>query len=852
MGFSPYQRPVVRLPAETVARNRYSGAAGHVNRLRIWRLFSQVLGGADLVIVTSGSSASCPANVGNNSGANLRSATDLVRLFLAHPVNPSELKNAEIFMRQMYERAVQCHQAGNLEQAEQLYRQILQSDPHQPDTLHLLGVLHFQRGSHDAAREYITRALQDKPDFAEAISNLGNVLKAQGKLDEAVERFGQALRLNPGLAGAHTSLAAVLHKQGKLDEAAASLRQALRLNPAHAAAHNNLGAILLKQGKLDEAVVSFHQALRVKPTDADAHINLGHALLGQGKLEEAVRSYQQALRVKPHDLLAHYNLGRALRQQNKLEEAANVLRQALRLQPQNAEARCNLACILVEQGNAAQLDEAVAHLREAVRLNPTYTDAHNNLGIALHRQGKLEEAFSSYQQALRLEPDSFVCLYNLGHTLREQGKVEEAANTFQQALRIKPEFAEAHVCIGQIHEELGELAEAEACYRQSLRLQPSLLLGHARLAGLLRKKLTAADLQALRERLADPRLTVPERIQLLFPLARVLDEKDDFAGAADCLRHANAARRVLAEAQQRAHDPEKERDFVDAVLRQYGPDFFACMAGAGLETELPVFVFGLPRSGTTLVEQILASHSRVYAAGELELAQQSYEAIPVIPSHDRQEAVGQHVRPLPDGRGSDQLSARLTPLPRLDASAVRRLAERHLGGLTALLQRRISEAPVDRIVDKMPGNYMFLGLIAAMFPRAVLIHCRRDLRDVAVSCWMQDFDGTKWSNDIQHIAAHFRQYRRLMDHWRGVLPMAIHDVQYEELVDDLEGGARRLVSACRLDWEPACLEFYRTRREVRTASMLQVRQPIYKKSVGRWRNYETLLADLLELVTTDQ
>jgi hypothetical protein len=226
---------------------------------------------------------------------------------------------------------------------------------------------------------------------------------------------------------------------------------------------------------------------------------------------------------------------------------------------------------------------------------------------------------------------------------------------------------------------------------------------------------------------------------------------------------------------------------------------------------------GLPRSGTTLLEQVLASHSQVFGAGEQRLARQAFESLP------------------------EMLNPAGTPtecLPRLDLATVRRLAQRHLDRLGALNAR----AP--RVVDKMPDNYLYLGLLAVLFPRARLIHCRRDLRDVAVSCWMTNFRSIRWACDPEHIARRFEDYRRLMGHWRRVLPVPLLDVGYEETVADLEGVARRVVAWCGLEWEPACLSFHTTARPVRTASLSQVRQPIYTRSVQRWKHYERELAPL--------
>ncbi len=266
----------------------------------------------------------------------------------------------------------------------------------------------------------------------------------------------------------------------------------------------------------------------------------------------------------------------------------------------------------------------------------------------------------------------------------------------------------------------------------------------------------------------------------------MLDVRGDFPGAADCLRQANRLTLETDRARQRAFVPTEHERFVDGLLSGFDRNFFMRTAGAGLNTRRPVFVFGLPRSGTTLIEQILSSHSRIHGAGELRLARRSFEAIPTV--------LGSSAAPL-------------ECVPNLTAPAIRELARRHEDAL-----RNLAAPGAERVVDKMPDNYMYLGLLAALFPQAVFIHCRRDLRDIAVSCWMTDFRSIRWANEPEHISSRFHQYRRLMDHWQGVLPLPIHEVSYEDTVANLEGVARRLVEACGLDWEPACLEFHRTQR----------------------------------------
>jgi len=324
---------------------------------------------------------------------------------------------------------------------------------------------------------------------------------------------------------------------------------------------------------------------------------------------------------------------------------------------------------------------------------------------------------------------------------------------------------------------LGDLPAAEASFREALRLQPAYALPHARLATTLRGRLAEGDRAALEQRLADPILGEGPRARLLFGLAHVLDACGDFARAADCLCEANSLTLEQSLRKKRDYVPSQHERFVDNLVQAFDAGFFARIAGVGLRTCRPVFVFGLPRSGTTLIEQVLASHSRVHGGGELRHSRQSFEAIPA--------ALGRSEPPI------DCVSY-------LDPPTINRLAEQHEQWLRALAGKR-----AERVVDKMPDNYLYLGLLAALFPEAVFVHCRRDLRDVAVSCWMTDFRSILWANDPEHIASRFRQYRRLMDHWRAVLPALIHEFHYEETVNDLEGASRRLLEACGLEWEPA-------------------------------------------------
>ena len=427
------------------------------------------------------------------------------------------------------------------------------------------------------------------------------------------------------------------------------------------------------------------------------------------------------------------------------------------------------------------------------------------------------ESLPCWERVVALEPDRAGAHIALGWALQEEGRLTEAGAHYETAIRLQPEYGAAYLNLGGLAEEQGNLGAAEKAFRKALELQPAFALPHARLATLMRGKLSDEDLAALEARLADDKLEPGVRARLLFALSHAADGRGDYARAAECLREANELS-VVSNEKRRDYAAAEHEKFVDGLLRDFDRGLFERLAGAGSPSRRPVFVFGLPRSGTTLIEQVLASHSQIYGAGELRAARRSFEAIPTL--------LGRAIAP------RDCISL-------LDRPLIDRLAALHLERLAA-----IDGGQDARIVDKMPDNYMYLGLLSLLFPNAVFIHSRRDLRDVAVSCWMTDFRSIRWANDRAHIASRFHQYVRLMKHWNEVLPSPIHEVNYEETVTDLESVARRLVAACGLAWEPACLEFHRTERPVRTASVMQVRQPVYQKSVARWKNYEPALGEL--------
>ncbi|OWK39107.1 TPR domain protein, putative component of TonB system [Fimbriiglobus ruber] len=694
-----------------------------------------------------------------------------------------------------------------------MYRQFLSEQPEHPDALHLLGVVALQQGENGRAVEYIGRAIARNPDnaayhvnlaeayrglgqldraaeccrtalsirpqSAEAANNLGMVLLAQGRTAEAADQFREALRLKPDFGMACNNVGNALRLLGDFDGAVTHFRRATRIDPDLAEAHSNLGQLLLERHQPHEALAHLRNAVRLRPGLAEARNNLGNALREMGRVGEARQSYAEALRVNPNLAMTYNNMGQALQEENALDDALAWYQRALQLAPGSARTQTNLASLLAEQ---ERYDEAVTVYRRALELDPTYAKAHSGLGSVRHEQGHFEQAQAHYREALGHEPD-------LPATL---------------------------CALGTVYEELGDFKGAENFWRTALGHDPNLAGAYSALATMLRGKLPDDDLAAMRRLLADPDLHDGRRSALHFGLAQILDAHGAYGEAGESLRQANVLALAGREKRGQSYDPTEHARFVSGMMTACSPAFFERVRGIGLDSERPIFIVGLPRSGTTLTEQILASHSRVFGAGELRFARDDFETL---------------------AAGDDR---RLDALSRLDQLTASRVGEQHLVRLRGL--------NVDRphVADKMPDNYLYLGLLAALFPKAKFIHCRRDLRDIAASCWMTNFRHIRWANDVDHIASRFEEYHRIMNHWRRVLPVRVLEVEYEETVADLERMARLLVGWCGLDWEPACLAFHEGKRPVRTASVSQVRQPIYKRSVARWKHYESVLGALFD------
>jgi tetratricopeptide (TPR) repeat protein len=649
---------------------------------------------------------------------------------------------------------------------------------------------------------------------------MAEVERVTGRLEEAVASGCEAIRLGLNEPAVRNNLGLSLYVLGRHAEAAGAFLGALDVQPNDPMIHANLGAALRALGENERALEHMRQAAKLAPGLAPARNNLGQFLLECGLNGEALGHCLAAVALEPEMAEAYNNLGNIYRALGHSAEARWCFTTAATKNPEMAHACVGAALTLQDEG---RWDDALDWLHRATLAQPGNVEYRVFMAEALVDRERYREAIACYQDVIARDPESAKAHNALGWLLLETGELNEAERTLQAALALKPDLSAARLNLGALAEMRGNFAAAALEYRGAADDEKSRNLGLGRLALLLRGDLPDDDRQAMERQLESTDPSDPTRTSLLFGLAQVCDAQERYPQAAACAREANSL--AMTRLQERGLAPtrgEHER-FVTGLIEAFDAEYFDRLAGLGIESSRPVFIMGLPRSGTTLIEQILASHTEFFPGGELSFGADDFEAIPVVL-----------------GRGEEPLAC----IPHFDASSAHILAERHLERLHAL-----DGGAAARVSDKMPGNYLFLGLLATLFPRAVFIHCRRDLRDVATSCWLTPFQRVNWTNDHTLIAERFQQYVRVMEHWRSVLPARVHEVDYEETIDNLEGVARRLVDACGLEWQPACLEFHKTSRPVHTASAGQVRRPVYRASIGRFKNYETELAELFAALT---
>lgn len=629
---------------------------------------------------------------------------------------------------------------------------------------------HHQAGRLREAEAIYRTILAEQPEDPNALYLLGVLALQAGQNEAAHDLLKKAIAVSPANADAHNMCGEACRALGQPDEAIRSYQEALRLNPEFAGAINNLGNVYMELGRHEAAAAEYARAIALAPGFAMSHDNLGLAMKALGRPEEALPHFERALSIAPDYPGAHNNLGNTLREIGRTDEAIARYRRVIELDPRFAEAHNNLGTALKDIGN---LDEAAAEYEKALALRPGFAMAHNNLGLLYDETARPYDAMACYERAIAIDPDYADARNNLGNVLFQLGRPDEAAAEYRKAIAIRPSFAEA--------------------YRHLTNVRPD-----------------PEIIGSILEQLDRPDLPSDDTMHFHYALARIAEHQREHGEA---FRHFQTANRLRRRALD--YDPDEHARLIDRLIETFSPALRERTRDWGSDSEVPVFIVGMPRSGTTLVEQIVSSHPRVHGAGELPILANLAMGLAGYPE------------------------SLLERGPALAAD----WSDRYL----AVLRGHSDSA--DRITDKAPSNFLRIGLIRLLFPRARIVHCRRNPLDTCLSNYFNYFVvGNEFSYDLEELGHYYQCYERLMNHWRESFAAGFLEVDYQDLVRDQEATSRKLIDYLGLEWDPACLAFHQNRRAVKTASSMQVREPIYGRSVDRWRNYEEQLSPLISLL----
>ena len=650
-------------------------------------------------------------------------------------------------------------------------------------------------------------ALKASFDRAKAFLNAGDA-----KMAEKICRSGLK-QITSGDPNLQVLLCVALIRQGRSGAAVKRLKHAIRMFPDFSQAHEELGNAMLGQNKPEKAIESFQKAIELNPNNASALIKLGKIFSALGRHEESDEAYKKALKLNPiQEKLA--SAAQMLRQ-NKVEEAEKICRQALREKPDDVNGLRMLASIA---SKLEQKEDAIVLLERAVELKEKFAGAWSDLAEAYSDIDEFGKALDAVQRVIKLQPDLPFGFTVRGSILTKSGDHEGAIASYEQALTIEPDHLGSNMGIGNVLKTVGRFEESVEAYKQCIRTQPLFAEAYWSLANLKTYQFEASEIEQMEEHVKNEMMQDEHRAFFHIALANAKEKEKKFDEAWYHFMDGNTMRRS-----GEIYDAVQTQVAHDELINTFTVDFIKQKKGlVGHQSSAPIFIVGLPRSGSTLVEQILASHSLVEGTKEL----------PDLPLLGRRLTKSR-------GKGIKYPSA-VTDMT--DAEFIE-FGESYL---TTTKRYRTGNP---HFIDKMPNNFANLGFLKLILPNATVINAKRHPLDCCVSSFKQLFyKGQSWSYDLFEIGEYYLEYDRMMKYWHSVLPNEIHDLDYAEMINDQENTTRQLLNFCQLDWEEECLKFYETKRSINTASSEQVRQPIYKGALNSWRSYEEHIRPLIEIL----
>ncbi len=762
------------------------------------------------------------------------------------------------------------HLSGNLNLAHQVYLDILNSVPDDFASLHYISVIEYQRGEFEEALEHIERAIEQEKGNQDTWNIYGVILGELGRHAEAIEKWEKALKIDPDFAQVYSNMGNAYWMLGQYEKAKESCLKGIEIEPEEQGCLTNLGNAYAKLEQQEKAIECWEKviatnpenvgalsnitnayneleqykkaneygtkALEISPENPQALLNFANSERALGNSKKAEEIYRKLTNIKPDYAQAHFNLAMALIDQVKYDEAITSLKYAVSFDKNNVEFLSNLAVALSETNN---LLEAEKMAQRAIKVSPESAEAHIDLADILFKMDKLADAEALFEKAIELAPPTSRVYLKFANVLEKLNRIDDAleyvdkaleinkdspeiyhrkamilymANIMddalellEKALKIKPDFAAAIATKSEILQSLNRKDEAIDCARKAIEINPNLPYLYYTLSKLKKFKADDPEFKQMKE-LQDKISKHGEQqaVGLNFALFKAYEDIKDYKNSFQYLKKGNDIKFSSV-----PFSPKEQRTGFKNIEVIWTPKNLQRFKGTGIKDETPIFIVGMPRSGTTLTEQIISSHPDVFGAGELHhlsTIEKDYNML----SEDNMKEIGQ--------RYIDEI-------------------------------RKISEESktAKRITDKMPGNYTKIGLIACAMPNAKIIHTRRHPIDTCLSCYKQLFArGHSWSYNMKAMAEHYELYMETLAYWREHLPDRFLEINYEDTVGDFENQARKLIDFAGLEWDDACLTPHKQKRAVLTASKNQVTKPIYQTSVEAWKRYEEPLKELAD------
>lgn len=636
-----------------------------------------------------------------------------------------------------------------------------------------------------------------------------------GLFNQAEKYLSDILKIGPDIMEAQATLAFVYAASKQHAKAANQLKSILKANPNHAQTHHNLANSLYEQQLYAEAIKHYQEALNINPKLVDSHIHCGITYRMLKNYEAAIACLHRALDIDKANARAFHVLGMLYVDIEDYSRALHCLECATGLAPEQAEFRVSFARILEK----ANLDlEAGIEYHNACEINPNYLDGFILYGDFLSQHHRYDEALECILRARQLAPKNLDVIDQLGKVYLGMNDTDAALDKFHAALQIEPGRLSSLLGIGRVYQELGNSDKAIEICDKITETNKNLPHGYLLKARAKKSKPNDGLAEHLLKFSTQDNLDNEAQILTNFTLGKIYDDQNNFAEAFKYYAIGNTLKNKNLN-----YSPEADETKFSKLIEIFHTGTFKELQHLGVESKLPVIIVGMPRSGTTLTEQIISSHPEVIGAGEVIFWGRAPTAMPLR-------------------LGTE------TPFP----ECIREMDSKQAKDIAAMYESTLhkiagSTTNPRHITDKMPHNFLYVGLIAMLFPNVKIIHTKRDPIDTCLSIFFQNFtDAHPYAFDLSNLGFHYKQYKRIMQHWHKVLPGRIMDINYEDTIADPEYWSRELISHIGLEWNDACLAPHKLERAVKTASHWQVRQPIYKTSVQRWKNYEQFLGPLID------